>query len=62
MNTGKRFDDILKIELKKRLKREPTNSEIINGDTDADLVSEIMWQLIEDLDKRLDTVEKTLKM
>jgi len=44
-----KFDTIIEIELKKRLKREPSSDELRNADTDSDLVNEVLWQMVNDL-------------
>lgn len=65
MDIHNKYDQILGIELEKRLKRKPSSSELVNGDYDSDLVNECFWQLIVDLDKRTkensDKVEKMVK-
>ena len=52
------FDDIALTELRKRMNREPKPNEIINGDKDSDLVNEVMWQLVKDLEGRIKALEK----
>ena len=57
-NIRQRYDEIIRSELRKRLKREPTPNELANSDTDSDLVNETMWQLIEDLSERVERLER----
>jgi len=57
-----KYDEITATELQKRLKREPTSSEVINADTDSDLNAEIYWQLIKDLEERIKALESKEKM
>jgi len=52
-----KYDEIVLTELQRRLKREPTPNEIINGDNDSDLNAEIYWQLIKDLEERIKVLE-----
>lgn len=56
-----KYDDLAKAELEKRLKREPTQSEIINAEFDTDLVNEVLWKLVKDLELRLSTLENAKK-
>ena len=58
MDIDKEFDTIIQVELKKRLKRDPLPSEIINADNDSDLVNETMWQLLLKLNDRINVLEK----
>ncbi len=55
------YDNISKNELRKRLKREPTVTELANSDTDADLVNETMWQMMRDFHDRLVAIEEKMK-
>lgn len=57
-NLDRKYDELNVLELTRRLKRPPSTSEVINSDNDSDLVSEVMWQLLKDLDNRLTTLEK----
>lgn len=57
-----KYDDLSKVELQKRLKREPFDSEIINAEYDNDLVSEVLWQLIKDLEARIKLLESKKNM
>mgnify|MGYP001605191668 CR=1 FL=1 len=54
----KEYDIILEKELEKKLNRKPSSSEIINADTDSNLVNECLWQLIKELDARVKLLEK----
>lgn len=51
------FDNILKTELTKRLKRDPLQTELVNADNDSDLVNETLWQLVENLANRVQALE-----
>lgn len=51
----KKFDDTIKLELEKRLKREPLDHELKNADTDSDLVNEVLWQMVNDLYNMLES-------
>ena len=62
MNINEKYDGILKEELEKRLKRNAHENEIINADNDADLVNETLWQIIVELDKRVEALEKSKKI
>lgn len=45
-----KYDELLLSSLEKQIGRKASPSEIINADSDANLVLECMWQLIVDLD------------
>lgn len=47
------YDEISKTELEKRLKRPATRAEVANADTDSDLVNEVFWQLIKEINGEL---------
>ena len=51
------YDDISKTELEKGLGRPALPHEIKNADTDANLVTECLWQLVKDLEKRIKNLE-----
>lgn len=53
-----KYDELNVNELQKRLKRIPTPSEVTNSNNDSDLVTEIMWQLIKELEARIKILEK----
>lgn len=55
------YDTTLKSELKNRLKRQPLASELVNADNDSDLVNEVMWQIISNLNDRLTALEPPQK-
>lgn len=55
------FDSIFRKELKRRLKRDPSQDELINSDNDADLVNETLWQLVNKLYKRVQKLEDIIK-
>lgn len=55
------FDSIFKKELKRRLKRDPSQDELLNSDNDADLVNETLWQLVNKLYKRVQKLEDIIK-
>ena len=57
-NIDDKYDELNKIELERRLKRPATSAELINSDNDSDLVNEVMWRLLKDLDSRLRALEK----
>lgn len=58
MDLDTKFDNIIKEELEKRLKRPALPHELINSDTDSDLVNEVLWQLVKDLEARVRILEK----
>lgn len=55
--SGDDFDARLKNSLTKRLCREPLPHELINADNDADLVNEVLWQMVLELTKRVAALE-----
>lgn len=57
MDISKTYDTIIASELEKRLNRKPSKGELINADTDADLVNETLWQLVVQLNERISTLE-----
>mgnify|MGYP001577116496 CR=1 FL=1 len=54
----KEYDIILEKELEKKLNRKPSSSEIINADTDSNLVNECLWKIMLELEKRINLLEK----
>ena len=58
MTIEKTYDNKLKTNLEKRLNRLASNDELINADKDSDLVNEVLWELIVDLEQRIINIEK----
>lgn len=52
-----KFDNKMKVELVKLLKRPLKEGELINADMDSNLVNEILWQLVKELDERVKLLE-----
>ena len=55
-----RYDELNVAELETRLKRKPTQTEVINSDKDTELVSEVMWKLIKQLSQQVEELETKL--
>ena len=58
MNIDELYDTKLKTVLETRLKRAASAQEVINADTDSDLVTETLWQLLVALDERVKILEE----
>ena len=58
MTLNQNYDIKLKTNLEKRLNRLASNDELINADKDSDLVNEVLWELIVDLEQRIINIEK----
>lgn len=58
MNISQAFDQLLRTELAKRLGREPLPNEVVNADNDSDLVNEILWELVFNLNDRVTKLEQ----
>ena len=57
MTIDDKYNTILQSELGKRLRRIPHPNEVSNADFDADLVNETLWQIICDLNTRIELLE-----
>lgn len=57
MQIDKIYNDTLKAELTKRLGRKPLANEMVNADNDSDLVNEVLWQLVCNLQNRIAALE-----
>lgn len=58
MDIEKEYDTRLKNSLEKRLKRPATTDELVNADNDSDLVTETLWQMLCEMEKRIAALEK----
>jgi hypothetical protein len=55
------YDKKIRENLEKRLNRPAKEDEIINSDKDSDLVGETLWQILIEMEKRIEVLEKKSK-
>lgn len=55
-----KYDDISKAQLEKSLGRNAKISELKNADTDSNLVTECLWQLIKEQESRIKILESKI--
>lgn len=60
MDLDTQYDQINLDVLTKRLNRPPSHAELVNSDNDSDLVNEVMWRLLKQMNDRITTLENNV--
>jgi hypothetical protein len=55
------YDEKIRVVLERRLNRPAKPNEILNADTDTDLVSETMWEILKEQNERISLLESKSK-